>query len=334
MASTLIKDEKHPFDLLTLFVAVEGKMVDAYSAKFKVMDASASLPGTQVVAETVVTTGVGHLGTGRYGVVVSNLAWTPAATYKRAYVRWTYTLVAGGDEYVVLRWFEVVTTTTALRPGPALCLMQDVRDADSDAGAIADRDLLETLRQWKVVVEEYARTSFTPIYAEKRIMGSRSTRLQLDEVVYAVDSFKPNDSTISVTIDSDLLVGTSRQNPWIALKGSNVGSIYDVSFSGRFETGRPNWVRGVWGTIDPWTLGPPQPVVDIVGAKGGAYVALDGAGVVGAIKMEMVDQHLVQYAVSSSQSRTAMSALLRDASVRDVLDLYKSPMLLALPGSR
>ena len=335
MASTLIEDEKHPFDLLALYVAVEGKLVDAYSAKFKVWDASSGLPGAQLVAETIVTTGAGHLSTGRYGVVVSDLAWTPAATCKRGYVRWTYTLESGGDEYVVLRGFEVVANSTALRPGPALCLMQDVRDFDPDAVALADRDLLETLRQWKVVVEEYARTSFTPSYTTKRIMGSRSSRLQLDTVVYAIDSFRPNDADTSVTIDDDVLVGTERQNPWIALRGVNEGSIFDVSFSGRFETGRPNYVRGVWGTIDGETLGPPSPVEQIVGAKGGSIVALDGSGSeAGPLKMEMTDQHMVQYAVSSSQARIAMMSLLRDNEVRDVLDQFRGPMLLGMPGTR
>ena len=334
MSATLIASQEHPVDLLALYTEESGVLKDAYEVKYRVFDASASLPGTQiepVSGWTTVTTGVGHIGTGRYGVDKAGSPWTPSSTYARAYVEWYYKMSDTGPVFRVFKFLEVVAASTTLWAGPAICLMQDVRDFDASV-TISDKELLKGLRTWLEILERYARVDFIPRYSTVVMSGNGARALHLAKPLFAAGEILANNSSSPLDL-ANMIVTRDRGNPSLQFNAGDPNDVFNQSFSGQFKPGLHTSITGVWGDLDPNTQGPPEVVKEIAGVQGMAEV-VSNTYEAGPVKMEMTDGHMVTYAVSATQVRSALMALLRTPAIRDALDLYRAPISLGAPANQ
>ena len=339
--STLVQNQEHERELLAVYAAVDGVLTDAYRAEYQVFDASSGLPGTQVLpasgTEDVTTTG--KFDTGSYYVYDPSTTkpWKPTSTVKRGYVKWTITQSSGGSPKYVYRSFEVVAESLTLQQGRALALIQDVRDADASLSTVSDAAILRALREWRDIIERYAKVHFAPVFEARSFSDGGSSILFLPEPLYAARYVKMNGSSAETTIANFKFFSYPRnmQNPRIEVDRGALGDIYDPGFAAEFKAGYTQEVKGVWGWFDPNTYGPPEPVrYDVV--IHGVVLALhetfsDALGDTGIVVSERVDGHSVTYATTRMSS--AFMGILRDARIRDVLSLYRAPLMIAAPAA-
>lgn len=353
MASTLLNGSEHLYDLLALYTAVNGVLTDAYSAKFAIFDCSASFPGTQkypAAGYADVTTGPGHLGTGRYGAfdATTTKPWKPAAAMTRARCAWFYKMSATDDEHVVERWFEVVEPTVATRPSSGLALIQDVKDALGTAlGTMNDKAIHNRLMYWRDVIERYCQQPFRPIRETKRLRNSGGSALFLPYAFVGIESWTREGYT---TVEDLSLVriygneGDDRHNPKMEF-GTMAGDIFTATGALDYSptAGTTESVLGVWGFVEPWSLGAPEAVKEALLQAFGVEIAALAAGSggsggvpAGPIKSEKTDMHSITYSdagTPTSGARSGLIALLGSEAIRDALDLYRAPIGIAAPAS-
>lgn len=349
MASTLIKDVVHSFPLLGLYTATEGVLADAYVVEFQIFDCSASFPGTQKYPSSGranVTTGSGHLGTGRYGAydTTTSAAWKPAAAYSRARIVWYYKMSATDSEHMVERWFEAVETTVATRQDSGLALIQDVKDTGVDLGTVTDRRIHELLVLWRDLVERYCRQPFRPLYQSLKLRGGGGRALMLPYAFVGMASVTRagrTDAEDSSLYDFFGNEGDDRRNPRIEV-AEETGDLFTRREGGTVFTGGVAYtLLGAFGFVEPESLGAPLAVQDaivrlVVAAVANIVSGSSGSGSTeaGPIISETTDGHNIKYSdasLSASDSRSGFLSLLGDAAIRDMLDLYRAPIAIETP---
>lgn len=321
MGVTLPVSRRHEYDELALYVQVDAKLVDAFSASYEIVN---GLTGDTIVEETTVTT-AGRYAPGCYGVhdPAANAPWTPTEVIPDATVVWRFALVSGGPTLVVERRFAVVPESVTLRPRFHLGLINDLVGSGS---SMSQKAALETLELWTDRVERYCGRSFRPIRGGRRLKWRSGRRWSFAEDVFALGSVKARGDWTA--LDSSIY----------EVFGSATGALANprVEFGGGFLAVDSMFydVDGVWGTVDPWTLGAPPAIeytvkaflIDLVSSPTPPEFS------VGPIRREKTDGHEVEYATVTSQVKTGMLALLKSPELRDQLDLYRAPYAVTLTG--
>lgn len=339
MASSLIKDQIHPADMLALYVQVDGVLTDVYEAKFAIFDESSAIPGTAGLTGTV-TTGAGHFLTGCYGVydAVNVRFWKPTSTIKRGRVEWSYKLASTDSAVLVTRYFEVLEATVASRPAQTLVLLQDVKDFGT-IGSATDTRLRTAILEWRDVIERYCKQRFRPVRETRRFRGTGSSMLFLPEPVFGVSEFYANSETTKRLLTEFTFYGATgndRRNPKMEWALSE-GSIFAPSGGGTFVSGLIQKLSAVVGFIEEDTLGAPLAVQEamIRGVRLGLRADLSGGSAGspgGVIKREETDGHAIEYAVSSGSAKGGFLSILKDPAIRDALTFYVGPISLAAPS--
>jgi hypothetical protein len=337
MPTTLPINRQHKYPELALYTHLEGKLTNAYVVRYQVYDDSAGYPGTLLLptsGSTTVTTGAGNFDTGCYGVYdpLTGLPWVPLAAMTRGRVVWSYRWAAGGELFTVERAFEVVEASVTQVPADNLFLIQDFKDA---LGAITppanDRDTFQLIKFWTERIQRYCRTDFFLRKAVKRFRWRPSTSLLFDVPLFAMKSMTEDESVTAIDND-DLVVWTVSDDPGntkIEMRTSETPGFGPI----RMGVAR---VDGVWGYVDPETLGPPYSLQDTaVTTVARVYASSTGTLVdpVGIIKREETDGHEIEYAVVSTEVRSGLLALLKSIELRDQLDMYRAPIGIAMTGA-
>lgn len=319
MPSTIIAGAEHPKDLLALYVhSGEGRLVDADEAKFAVFNATSGYPGTQVFPVSGyedVTDTDGHVSTGYYAAYDGDAPWAPATTYARAYVKWVYTV--DGEERTAIRHFESVATTVTTSPGPALALIQDVRDVNA-LSAYTDKSVLVSLRWWRATVERYCNQRLWPAYETRRITARTGGTLFLPERCLVADVLDADAISYDLT---RVQVYIERENPKVVFgTGGAFGVVSKTTY----------WVKGAWGYFDLDTGDVFQELTDEV-AKTVADVLLhDGApSSMGVVRREKTDGHEIEFSVVGGTVRLGFLALLKSPVMRDMLSMMSAPRAIA-----
>lgn len=338
MSSTLIKSQQHDPDLLALYVASAGKLVDAAEIAYQVWDDTTTptklLPSGAGTWQAITSS----FRTGCYGVYVSGSPWTPSAVYKKARVLWRYKLAATDTTYTTRTvYFEVVESTVARSASRGMTRIQDVRDLAWVPAGYTDMQIHQAIRYWQRIVERYCRQRFVPVYASRRFPRTTRDALHLPEVLQGLLTVYDHDLESNVDLTDVENVCTTDEidmgNPKLVVKSQQTLSIFEVSVVrlNGFRANRGYTVTGIWGFYDAQTYEPPEAIF-------GAFMqllrlAIDptaDAPTMGVKRSETTDGHSVAYGPGSRPLPGTFLSLLKDPAIRDVLNLYSGPSGMAL----
>lgn len=331
MSATLIESTVHREDEIALYVSVGGKLVDPFLVEYQVFDASDAFPGDLVLPasgrQAVALGSPGNFDVGCYGVYdeVEEDFWAPLETMKRGRVRWYYTLEEGGREQVVERSFEVLADSIAVDSRQSLVLVQDLRDAGVST-SYTDRALYLLIGMWTERVTRYCRQSLLPVRESKTLSVRVGTSVMLPSQIHAFASMRLDGDSADYSA-TDLRISNEMGNPSIDF----FAGYRDFPSGGKTLAA----IDAVWGLINPKTMGAPLDVELATPAilarilKSRDMVA---SGPVGPMKREKTDAHEVEYSTISSEVRTGLSTYVKSQEMRDLLDMYRAPIAIAMTG--
>lgn len=348
MATTLIKGQAVETDLLALYAQEAGHLADPYKVELQVLNTSAGLPGVALLPvgggwQNVTSHAVAHFATGCYAVVdpVTGQLWAPAATVAEGLVRWRVTATNGATPYYVERRFEVLDTNAGTRPSLGLTLLADLRAVGIPV-AVTDRMLLSTALRWRDLIERMARQRFRPIRESRSVEGTGALALMLPEPLHALSAMYMNGNTVASSTPPEVYghSGEGRRNPYLQNSAVDSDDLYArLCGSGEMFSRRlKQTVSGVWGWFESDSYEPPWEIREaaVLGVQI-MYADRDGTldpgvAIGGPLKRERTDRHEQEYAVTASAVRTNMLALLRDARIREAIQLYRGPLGMGTPG--
>lgn len=330
MPTTLPVSKELGREDLCLFTHDEGKLLDAYSVEYEILDESDGSKVFPAVGKVDATTN-GRSGKGFYSLYDpdEDALWTPESELPAGKVVWSYKLEEGGKTFAVERRFAVADDAVTSRAVTHMGTIADMKAAG--VSTHSDRAILGALRIWTDRIERYCRRSFVATLGTERVRRRPGTYIILDRDIVALEFVR------EVTSGSDLdltkwevfgCITGDMNNPRIEMHSPR-RRVYGAS---------KNLIRigGVWGTVDPFTLEYPFAVEQtLVEHLPEILIAADAGAPsfsVGPLRREKTDIHEVEYAVTQSRVRSGMLALLRSGVLRDQLDLYRAPSGVAMVG--
>lgn len=334
MAASLVAGRAHPWHMLGFFAQLEGVLTDAWRVRLQIWDHSDPeepvrlLPAASEDPDEAVdvTTGAGHRGVGQYAAndPETDLPWTPPAGVKRGRVLWLVQMLEDGEVAEVAREFQTISGVLTAQMGYAL--VQDLRD-EGLSTAYSDARAQQELERWRDIVHLHCRQRFFPVLEDRRVKGRDTRLVQLQEPLYGLRSISCGGVALSAgTVTVTGATGTERRDPKLEMFSSQ-GGIYARNSADAFPSHLPIVVSGVWGFVEPETLGAPIILRDAV--VRGAIISLTGSfsGASSALlKSEKTDDHQVQYATEVRPLRVGGLSILRDPAIREVLTLLRAPI--------
>lgn len=361
-ASTYLPREfENTPQLLTLQVVNgSGFLKDAVLVEFRILDPTGTLdfPGADYEE---VTTGTGHVGTGRYYAYdeTNDVDWAPgvAATLGQYTIEWRWRIAASDDLSTWSEHFDVVEARSGTDgflgfPYRTYVSPDEVRAEGLTDAQATDKRLENLIERAQSYVEDKTQNLFRPVHQELRLSGQNNDRTFLNWPVVGIESVKANWSDSVNVSDSSLVVAFNRsdlahtyrpnpdhrRNPYIAFVGGRSSIFAPRVPSDRFAGGSLNQlVSGVWGFLESDGTVPRmirEAMVRLIFASSVSLaVPTSGSGPVGPLKSLLVDgSNRMEWAVPVAlQSRSALST---SKEVEEILQMYRTPISLGSPASR